>query len=311
MRIFLLALVAALAFPATAKTTVQFGLFGDTPYSDYERTQLPLMLQAMGEAKLDFAIHSGDIKNGHSRCDDAVYLDIRDVFQAAPLPVVYVPGDNEWTDCPRLTCGGYDQEERLGFLRQTFFVDGQSLGRRKIALERQSENSEFADFPENVRWQAGGVLFITLNIPGDDNNIGNATESAPRHRANQTWLGEGFRIARERKLRGILIDIQANPGIEADNEGATRPGFRAFLDQLREETAAFHGQVVLVHGDSHHMQINQPLKDRRTRATTANFTRVETYGAPFMGWLKGTVDDSDPKVFRFEPHPWPPGGLLR
>jgi hypothetical protein len=37
-----------------------------------------------------------------------------------------------------------------------------------------------------------------------------------------------------------------------------------------------------------------------------NFTRVETYGSPFLGWVKGTVDAADPKVFRFEPRRWNP-----
>jgi hypothetical protein len=51
--------------------------------------------------------------------------------------------------------------------------------------------------------------------------------------------------------------------------------------------------VVLVHGDSHHQQINQPLLDAAGLEVVKNFTRVETYGYPSMGWTKGTVDASD------------------
>jgi hypothetical protein len=310
-RLALLIFLAAVAQPLAARTTAQFGLLGDTGYSDYGRGQLPLMLQHMGEANLDFAIHDGDIKNGRSRCDDAIYNEVLAVFRAAPMPVVYVPGDNEWTDCRRALCGSFNPEERLDFLRRTFFFDSRSLGQQRIELERQSRQKEFARFVENVRWQAGGAMFVTLNMPGADNNVVHREEFELRNRANLAWLAEGFRIARERKLRGILIAIQANPHIEADNEGAGKPGFKAFLDRLREETADFSGQVVLVHGDTHQMQINRPLKDRRTRQTVENFTRIETYGFPFMGWIRGSVDDSDPKVFRFETHPWPPHPLLR
>lgn len=291
-----------LASQTEAKPILEFGLFGDAPYSDFERRQLPLILEDMGEANIAFAIHDGDIKSGSSRCDDGMYQDILGAFNASPMPLIYVPGDNEWTDCHRSACGGFDPQERLAHLRQTFFKDGQSLGKQRIALERQE------GIPENVRWEAGQVQFVALNIPGDDNNVKVKNEYGPRDQANLVWLRESFRLAREHKRRGLLLAIQANPFIEADNEGATKPGFKGFLDVLREETTRFEGQVVLVHGDTHHMQINQPLRERGTRKLIANFTRVETYGAPFLGWILGVVDDTDPKVFRFETHPWRPGG---
>jgi hypothetical protein len=294
------ALLLAVSVTAHAKPILTFALFGDTPYSDYERSQLPLILNDMGENNVAFAIHDGDIKNGHSRCDDTMYQDILGAFQNSPVPLVYVPGDNEWTDCQRPACGGFDQVERLNFLRKTFFTDNRSLGKQRITLERQD------GYPENVRWEMAGVQFVALNIPGDDNNVKKTQEYEARAKADHVWLSAAFRNAKEKKLRGVLIDIQANPFIEADNEGATKPGFKDFMDQLRAETAAFHGQVVLVHGDTHSMQINQPLRDRKTHKLIANFTRVETYGAPFLGWIRAIVDDADPKVFRFETRPWKP-----
>ena len=304
MKYILLCLaLATMDIGVSAATTVQFALFGDTPYSDYERAQLPAMIENIGESGVKFAIHSGDIKNGHSRCDDGVYLDIHNVFDASAVPLIYVPGDNEWTDCKRLTCGQFDPQERLSFLRKTFFPDELSLGRHKIKLERQDLAGN--SYPENVRWKAGGVLFIALNMPGGDNNVAVAGEFETRNTANLTWMKEAFALARLQKLRGILIGIQANPNIEADNAGAVLPGFRGFFDVLRAEAAAFPGQIVLVHGDTHRMQIDHPLKDRQTRKVVENFTRVETYGSPFMGWIRGVVDDDDPKVFRFETNPWP------
>ena len=35
--------------------------------------------------------------------------------------MIYVPGDNEWTDCHRANNGGYDPLERLAFLRAMFY----------------------------------------------------------------------------------------------------------------------------------------------------------------------------------------------
>ena len=150
-----------------------------------------------------------------------------------------------------------------------------------------------------------------MNLPGSDNNFNGTTrrggpvaEFIERGAANRAWLTRAFALARSSKLAGILIVIQADPGFENANVGKPGPGYRDFLIQLREETQAFSGQVVLVHGDTHHHQINQPMQDAITKDTVKNFTRMETMGSPFFGWVKGTVDAADPQVLRFSPRFW-------
>lgn len=292
---------------------VQFGLFGDVPYSRYEREQLPYLLDAMGRENLAFVVHDGDIKNGSSVCSDAVFLDILGVFNAAPVPLVYVPGDNEWTDCHRRNNGPYDSLERLDKLRKLFFNTETSLGQKTLALDRQSSQTAFARYRENVRWRAGGALFVGLNLPGSNNNYhgttgsnGPVSEYLERSQANRAWLAQCFALARAEKLAGILIVIQGNPEFEAASAGHPKSGYADFIAQLRDETLAFDGQVVLVHGDSHHQQINQPLLNANASAVVTNFTRVETHGYPFMGWTLGKVDATDPKVFSFSPRSWSP-----
>ncbi len=305
-------LAAAMLLIATAHAEpVSFGIFGDTPYSSSERNRLPGLISEMGAENLAVIIHIGDIKNGHSTCSDAVFLDILGAFQASQSPLVYVLGDNEWTDCHRKDNGPYDPVERLNKLREMFFTDDYALGQRKLKLERQSRQAGFEAYVENVRWEMGGVLFVGLNIPGSDNNIGKnplqpSAEFLVRGHANEHWLHESFAIAKTRKMPGILIAIQADPDFEADSMGHTNLGYRDFLKQLREETLAFPGQVVLAHGDSHYEQIDKPLFDAQTFKSVQNFTRVETYGSPFMGWIKGVVDTDDPRVFRFMPRPYSP-----
>jgi hypothetical protein len=303
-----LMLVAAAAVRAEA---LHFGLFGDTPYSHWEREQLPDVLAEMDRENMAFVVHDGDIKNGASVCSDAVLIDILTVFQASKTPLVYVPGDNEWTDCHRSNNGAYDPVERLKKVRELFFVGNRSLGQRTIALTRQSQDPAFADYRENVRWEAGGALFVGLNVPGSDNGFHGATrhggpvaEYLERSVANRVWLAQAFAHARAKKLAGVLIVIQANPGFEAFSADQTRLGYREFLTQLRAETAAFGLPVALVHGDTHWQRIDQPLLDVSRQSLLSNFTRVETYGYPLMGWVKGSVDAADPQVFRFTPRPW-------
>lgn len=309
-RLFALVASALLALSAHAEP-VAFGLFGDTPYSHWEREHLPDLLAEMDRENLAFVVHDGDIKNGHSTCDDDTLKDILAVFKKSATPLVYVLGDNEWTDCHRKNNGGYDPLERLDKLREWFFPDDLALGQRPLKLERQSSDPGFAKYRENVRWEAGGALFVGMNVPGSDNNFngtrrsgGPVAEFVERGAANKAWLAQSFALARNKKLPGILIVIQANPGFEDANAGKPSPGYRDFLIQLREETQAFPGQVVLVHGDTHHHQINQPMEDPNTKETVKNFTRMETIGSPFFGWVRGTVDTADPQVFRFTPRFW-------
>ncbi|WP_394756182.1 hypothetical protein [Rhodoferax sp.] len=308
--LFLLGLLAGAIAVASAQG-VSFGLIGDMPYSDWERQHLPDLLADLDREELAFVIHDGDIKSGSSVCSDAVLRDILGVFQASKTPLIYVPGDNEWTDCHRQSNGGYDPLERLHKLRELFFTEDTALGQRPLALERQSRDPAFASYPENVRWEAGGALFVGLNVPGSENNFHGSTghggpvpEFIARSAANRVWLAQAFAHARARQLAGILIVIQANPGFEDANQGRPRPGYQDFLTQLRAQTQAFVGQVVLVHGDSHWQRVDQPLRDPVSQQVISNFTRVETFGYPFFGWIKASVDAGDPQVFRFSPRPW-------
>jgi hypothetical protein len=306
----LLLLMAALP---TLAQPLSFAFFGDTPYSRWEREQLPSMLADMARRGASFAVHVGDIKGGRAVCSDVVYEDILDLFRAAPLPLVYVPGDNEWTDCHRRSNGAYDPLERLGRLRELFHAGEQSLGRRPLRLERQSRDPAHAVYRENQRWEQAGLLFVTLNVPGSHNHYhgphgrgGPTPEFLAREAANRAWLGQAFALARQRGLAAVLIVIHGNPGFEAASAGQPRPGYRDLIEQLQRETQAYAGQVVLVHGDTHGYQHNQPLLDPTGKKPLDNFTRVEVPGYPFMGWVRATVDGGEAGRLRFEPQRWNP-----
>ena len=285
--------------------TWRFALIGDVPYSSHERAELPRMLEAIADSQVQFIAHIGDIKSGAERCDDSLFEDRRDLFNNSHVPFIYVPGDNEWTDCERQSNGSYDQLERLARLRSLFWADGLSLGRKKWALERQP-----GSYPEHSRFKLGPVLFVTLNIPGDTNNRGLSSkpraEFLARNPVVLDWMKDSFAVARREKLAGIVLLFQADPNFKHFSQGLAHDGFREFLELLRDETAQFAGQVVAVHGDSHISRIDQPLRDKQGQVMN-NFTRVETFGYPVMGWSRAVIDSESPTLFHFETHPWPPG----
>lgn len=297
------ALLAALTVGLAQAEIWRFALIGDTPYSDHERTELPKMLDAIADSHAEFVAHIGDIKHGRDRCDDALFADRYQLFNRSRIPFVFVPGDNEWTDCDRVNNGAYDPLERLNALRALFWSSPQSLGQKTLTQARQA-----GSYPEHARFRLGPVLFVTLNLPGGNNNWG-LTET-PREEWRQrmpvvqAWLKDSFALAKREKLAGVVLLFQANPGFRHFSQGLGHRSYRDFLTLLRDETLAFPGQVVAVHGDTHTSRIDQPLRDTQGK-TLANFTRVETHGYPLMGWTKGFIDTEQPRLFRFEAYSWP------
>lgn len=281
----------------------RFALIGDTPYSSFERTELPLMLENIAASGNALVVHVGDIKHGKDRCDDALFDDRLALFDNAALPFIFVPGDNEWSDCDRLSNGAYDPLERLNALRQRFWATDSSLGRQRLPLTRQG-----GGWPEHSRFRLGPVLFVTLNLPGGNNNWGPAELPSAEYRQRQPqvtrWLRDSFALARREGLRGVALLFQANPGFRHFNQGLGHRGYREFLEVLREEVQNFEGQVLVVHGDTHTSRIDQPLRDTQGKPMS-RLTRVETFGYPVMGWTQGRIDSNDPKLFSFEAHPWP------
>ena len=294
---------AAFAEPKekSAGRVFEIGLIGDIPYNTLQEEQTARLFQELDGEKLAFITHDGDIKSGSSACTNDVYQKEFQRFENSDNPLVYTPGDNEWTDCHRLpnpTPDEADPLNRLDLVRSTFFSDGNSLGEREIPLQRQS-----AAYPENARWSRGGVTFATLHVVGSNNNlptdaaptIGNAAEYEARNAANIAWMRETFDAAKANGSPGVMLVIQANP---FEEDIATPSGFTEFKVALEEEVTAFDGPVVLVHGDSHTFRIDRPVI---SESRPLNFTRVETFGNPDVHWVRATVDPRDEEVFSFEP----------
>jgi len=286
-----------------------FALIGDLPYTLADDAKFPNLIAEINAAELAFVVHDGDFKNdprgtGATRsqsCTDELFGEVRELFDQFDHPLVYVPGDNEWTDC-WLPPSDADPIERLAMLRHLFFATDQSLGRRTIPLARQSDDagSPHAAYRENARWSHGGVTFATLNVTGSNNNKDRTPEMdaewADRTAADLAWLRATFAAAAADGSLGLMVIWQANPWDPRIPEGST--AFMELLATLEAETIAFRRPVVLVHGDTHYFRVDKPLGPARGRVVE-NFTRVETFGTPNVHWVHVTVDPADPALFTF------------
>jgi len=320
----LCALLAAMSICSAHADTFTFGLWGDMPYAKAnDNPRLPALIKSMNKSDIAFSLYDGDIKDGSSQCSDAIFDDAITLFGQFKKPVVYVPGDNEWTDCHRLNNGGYDNLERLARLRQTMFNSTRSFGQSSLVLEHQGAPG--SAFAENTRFAHKGVVFVGLNIPGSNNNKvlddkdcskksartpvqcdADNAEYADRDAANIKWLHESFVAAAKQKAKGLVVVFQADPGFdlpeteELDESQAPQfAGYRNFMQQLVSETEQFKGQVLLVHGDTHFFKLDKPLYS--PTKLLPNLTRLETFGSPSIHWVHVTVDTHRPEVFTVRP----------
>lgn len=294
------------------------GLFGDMPYNAIGKAQYPSLLADVNSSNLAFSVFDGDLKaGGDGPCTDSLYSTAIAGFDTLERPLVWLPGDNDWTDCwgrygPGT--GGYDPLERLAHERTLFASTPESLGQKTLALTRQEPS-----YPENVRWSYGPVVYLGLDVQGSNDNYPYAgvdgetrsdaeiarmrAEEVARKAADIQWLHDGFAYARSTGAKAVMVVWQADPNFNNESHLADPRSWDAYADYvnaLRNETIAFGGQVALVHGDSHYFKIDKPLNGP-SGGVLANFTRVETFGARNTHWVSATIDPTSRNVFEFAP----------
>jgi len=191
-------------------------------------------------------VHLGDIGSSAQGCSDDWLLARKAQFARIRHRFVLVPGDNEWSDC-------------------------------KQPLERLQRWREiFCDTPgafcEHQRWEVGGWVFVTLNVPGSNNNVRHA-EHRPRMQAVLAWLEEAAALAGKRA--GLVVLMQANPFVTLP-----RDGYAPLREQLSDLGARFPGKIILIHGDTHLYRQDEPLPGVR---------RIEVWGSPIVSWIRASV----------------------
>jgi hypothetical protein len=184
--------------------------YGTTPTDTSETVATPAFIQAVNAADPQFIVHVGDIHSGKQYCTIDYDTTIYNLWTGYQRPLVYTPGDNEWTDCNKIGEGGGaynkvtkqidyvldasgnpvdyqkgDPIANLALIRSLFFADpGHGLGAARKLLLSQAQafdpaHPNDAQFVENVMWEQSNVLFVTLNLPGGSNNDQDVWYAAP------------------------------------------------------------------------------------------------------------------------------------
>jgi hypothetical protein len=310
---------------------VTYAVIGDVPYTDSKLNggpSFPTLIAAINQDQdVRRVIHVGDIKAGAALCTDAYFEDIATQFATFTDPLVYTPGDNEWTDCHRANNGGYNPLDRLAKVRELFFPNpGFTLG-RSVRIKDQS------GYPENQRWEAAGVEFAMLHIIGSNNgmapwfgdrpapNTGETpaetasriAEYQGRNAANISWLEKTFDEAREDHAAGIVLFFQADMWHPDDRAaGAQFTAHQEFVARLSQLAIDFAPRpVLLIVGDSHDYRVdvgvpwftvyyNVPSPTNVTQIVIDRSIEINRTGAPDaspIDYLKLKIDRKAPGVF--------------
>ena len=209
-------------FDTKLANTLVIAAFGDAPYgtspTDTAQFQAtPAFIDSINaDTEVDLVMHVGDIHSGKQYCTQEYDLSIFNVWTAFNSPLVYTPGDNEWSDCHKVAQGGGkyntgtgqidyvrdatgdlvdyyggDPIANLELVRSIFFAyPGQALGQRLKLVLSQSQAFDpaypsDANYVENVMWEQSKVLFVTINLPGGSNNDNDVWYGAPVQSAAQ------------------------------------------------------------------------------------------------------------------------------
>ena len=186
------------------KSTI--AVYGDSPYGTCSTKGTPTCADTAqfdatnkfvdtinGDPDVSLVLHVGDIHSGKEFCTQTYDQAIYSKWTRFVDPLVYTPGDNEWTDCHKTAEGGNvftdppantqpvdyangDPVANLALIRSIFFPQpGVTLGthKRLVLSQKFLYDRRFptdAKYAENVIWVQSDVLFVTINVPGGSNN---------------------------------------------------------------------------------------------------------------------------------------------
>jgi hypothetical protein len=321
-------------------------VFGDWPYSQNLLTNAPLLIKSVNsDSDVSLVIHVGDLHSGSMACTSAGILPpiatsspgwnqaIYYQFQQFKFPVVYTPGDNEWTDCHKTKqFKSGDPLKELASVRSLFFArPGRTLGGEDKEVWSQAKYFDpafpaDAQFVENVAWDDAKVVFVTINMPGSNNDTlpwtngfenpnAQAQEIAERSAANIRWLKAAFKHAMSSHARAVVIALQADMWDPA----AVAPGgdglsaYTPFVQELASSAIQFGRPILLLNGDTHLFLADRPLADPSSPTglihrtpSVPNLTRVVVQGSTNKPaeWLRLTIDPRTKDVFSWRNVPY-------
>ena len=245
---------------------LSFSATGDGPRGDEDWTLLPEYFALEAEdGRAEYMLHLGDICKGRDTLPESYSVRVADLFKTSPIPVIFVPGDNEWNDLKDPDAGW--------ILWERYFMGFEKNFECTPNIQQQPVRSE------NVAWVDKGVLMVGLNLVGG--TVHDAEEWRLRHRQSALWVN-GLLAYHADDVRAAVVFAQARPGAKHED----------FFTPFVASAAAFGKPVLYLHGDGHRW-------DHEEGWRAPNLLRVQvdqvTKAPPVL--VTVTLDPDHPFVF--------------
>ena len=238
----------------------RFAVIGHQFASKGGEDRLEKAIDDTRDPALAFVVAIG-IKAESEPCSDTLYMKRREMFDDSRRPMIVLPAGSDWTEC-RDSAGNPVTVERLNRLREIFYPDSYSLGRRSLSLMRLSTTAKFRSYSENAHWVVGKVLYATVNLPAQNNHYladaGRNSEFEDRSVANRFWLKRLFTMARRTGAEAIVIFSEGDIKMLAEPRGllarlrraptSAQDGFVETRRQLGALAQKYRGRILLVDG---------------------------------------------------------------
>jgi hypothetical protein len=300
--------VAAACVPAEVPTKrpapprFSFAVIGDLPYGPQQLFQLSNRVEQLSRApNVQLVVHLGDITSGGADgdCTDSYASSIKSVLDRFAGPLVYTPGDNEWTDCLGAGTGAADPLGRLSALRDIFFATpGRTLGRAPLSVATQP------GYPEDISFDRGGISIAAVHLVGSDNGLapwpGHSTVTTAQRSEEKARVNADIRMmrstfARAKRLGSRAVVLLTQADMFSGWSSRYRSAFQPVVQALASESLAFDRPVLLINGDTHLYRWDMPLTTPTWKrfygvsTSVPNLVRVVVTGGT-SEWLRVTVE---------------------
>lgn len=293
---------------ANRQAPFTFAVIGDLPYGHDQAELFPSWIEDINaDPDVATVIHLGDTKSGSTECSDDWNNMVLERFNSFEDPLLYTPGDNEWTDCHREKAGQYNPLERLDAIRATYF----SEPHRTLGQNREWVISQ-PFYPENVLFWRDDVVFSTVHVVGSNNGHKPWTglgltkptreqeqERHHRTRADRHWIRGAFATAHVVGARAVVLNVHADMFYYGGQKEEQASKFRPIVREIAREASQFDGPVYIFNGDTHEYLVDTPLADGSPWLDfydvdpAPNLTRVQIDGdVNATNWVKVTVNPS-------------------
>ena len=244
---------------------VTFYAMGDVPYTPEDDAILPKQIAAL-PADAEFVVHVGDIKDGASPCDEAVYIKVSGMLRKSAHRLFIVPGDNEWNDCK-------DPAPSWDYWAK-YFMKFDRHWESRLVVARQAERQE------NFTCFHKGVLFIGINLVGG--KVHDAEEWKTRHRQDVDWIKKQAEEKGEAS-RCMVLFGHAQPATKHAD----------FFGPFVEAATAYGKPILYLHGDGHRWIKDSPFEAK-------NILRVQVDQGGIASPVKVIVGQDKEHPFVFE-----------